>query len=149
MEDTLTLIPTPIECAQPGRILPGFAHRALVLTEPWGLMAWELYGNPDQAEVRLELDVRVGGYGQFPDRLHTVMRPTIWQGNKARFPVDGTADVLQDWPAGLWVGIWIVESNTDYFLLNLLRRGPTRPQIVQFQPPQRVPLPGEGETQSC
>ncbi len=142
----VALIPTPIECSGERASEPGFCNRMLILTEPWELMAWELYGNPDQKDVLLELEVRAGGYGQFPDRMQTVMRPAILQGNKSRFPIDGAERVLQDWPTGLVVGIWVMKSNTPYFLLNLLRKSASQPSFVRLQPPQRIPLPGEGET---
>jgi hypothetical protein len=141
----MSLIATPIECAAPtGLLLPGFAKRALILTEPWVLDAWELWGG-DHAETPLELEIRVGAYDEVPERMRTILRPAIWRGNKAHWPTKGGEPLGITLPAGTFLGIWIVESKTDYFLLNLLRRGPQRPELVLLHP-SRVPLPGEGET---
>ncbi len=146
----MPLIPTPIECAAPsGWLRPGFTKRALILTEDWVLDGWELYANPERPRVELEVALRVGSYDEFPDRLHPLLRPAIWQDNKARWPIEGGESLGIALPAGTFLGLWVVTADTDYCLLNLLRRGPTRPQIVQFQPPSRIPLPGEGETESC
>ncbi len=141
------LIPTPIECAaSSGWLRPGFSKKALILTEDWVLDGWELYANPERPNVQLELSLRHGTADEFPDRLHTILRPTILHGNKAQWPTDAGKPLGIELPAGTFLGVWVVLADTDYFLLNLLRRNASRTQIVQFQPASRIPLPGEGET---
>ncbi len=144
------LIPTPIECAATDGVLSlGFSKRMLILTEDWVLDGWELFADPSQPDCELELLVRMGGYGEFPDRMRTILHPAISRGNKAKWPVDDQLPLGLSIPAGTILGIWVVMANTGYFMLNLQRRAATAPQIVRLQPPGRVPLPGEGETQSC
>ncbi len=144
----MTLIPTPLECAaSSGWLRAGFAKRALILTEDWTLDGWELWGG-DWDDTPLDLEIRVGSYDEIPDRMRTILRPSIFQGNKAHWPAVGAQPLGLRLPMGTFLGIWIVSAQTDYFLLNLLRRGPERADLVELYP-VRIPLPGEGETQSC
>lgn len=141
------LIPTPIECSvATGVIMPGFSKRALILTEDWVLDGWELFANPSQSEVMIELQVRVGGYGEFPDKMRTISRPYIYEGNKSSWRKGNQNPLGIHLPTGTILGVWVMFSDTDYFLLNLQRRATTTPQLVRLQPPARTPLPGEGET---
>src|SRR5215204_4015393 len=141
----MLLIPTPLDLAAPiGFLAPGFSRRALILTEDWILDGWELWGNPVQAETFLELEVRVGMYDEVPGSMRTILRPAIWHGNKAHWPTDGGELLGIKLPMGTFLGIWIVAAETDYFMLNLQRRGPERPGLVMLHP-SRMPLPGEGE----
>ncbi len=147
---SISTIPTPIECSvADGVIMPGFSKRALILTEDWVLDGWELFANPSQPQAMLELQVRVGGYGEFPDKMRTIARPYIYEGNKNSWSEGNRNPLGIHLPTGTILGVWTMLCNTDYFLLNLQRRAATQPQIVRLQPPSRVPLPGEGETQSC
>lgn len=107
-----------------------------LLSEAVILDGWELYGNPDRETNPLILELNLCQSGDPVTARVPVLGCALvhWRAEYPARPTDPPLGVYL--PARSFLGIWVVEAATDYYLF--------RPTIRRA--PLRVPLPGEGET---